>query len=77
MTNKFSKNIFCHELYTDVGNLELYFKIQFLRKLQYCGYFIEEIVDRDKIHAYFNFFQEYNHLFKEFTFDYESLSKFD
>merc|ERR1719422_2543640 len=50
--------------------------VSFKRKLQYRGYFIEEIVDRVKIHAYFNFLKEYNHLYKDFTFDHESLSNF-
>ena len=50
--------------------------VSFKRKLQYRGHFIEEVVDRDKIHAYFNFLKEYNHLYKDFTFDNESLSNF-
>ena len=51
--------------------------VSFKKKLQYSGHFIEEIVDRDKIHAYFNFFKEYNHLFKDYTFDFDSFSTYE
>ena len=43
--------------------------VAFRRKISYRGHYIEEYVDKNKIHAYFNFFKDYNHLFQDFTFD--------
>ena len=51
--------------------------VSFKRKLEYKGYYIEEYVDRDKLHAYFNFFQKYNHLFKDFKFNDTALDEFE
>ena len=43
--------------------------VSFKRSLQYKGHYIEEYVDKEKVLAYFNWFKENNHLFKDFTFD--------
>ena len=51
--------------------------VSFKRKLEYKGYYIEEYVDRDKLHAYFNFFKKYNHLFKDFEFNDAALDEFE
>ena len=51
--------------------------VSFKRKLEYKGYYIEEYVDRDKLHAYFNFFKKYNHLFKDFEFNDTALDEFE
>ena len=51
--------------------------VSFKRKLEYKGYYIEEYVDRDKLHAYFNFFKKYNHLFKDFELNDTALDEFE
>ena len=51
--------------------------VSFKRKLEYKGYYIEEYVDRQKLHAYFNFFKKYNHLFKDFNLDDNTLDEFE
>ena len=45
--------------------------------MEYKGYYIEEYVDRQKLHAYFNFFKKYNHLFKDFNLDDTTLDEFE
>ena len=50
------------------------------RKLEYKGNYIEEVIDKEKVKAYFEFFKEYNPLFKDVTLnenlidDYENIS---
>ena len=51
--------------------------VAFRRKISYRGHYIEEYVDKNKIHAYFNFFKDYNHLFQDFTFDDTILDNFE
>ena len=43
--------------------------VSFKRSLKYKGHFIEEYVDKEKLLAYFSWFKENNHLFKDFTFN--------
>ena len=43
--------------------------VSFKRRLQYKGYYIEEYVDKQKLLAYFDWFRENNHLFKDFHLD--------
>ena len=35
------------------------------RKLGYTGNYLEEVIDRKKVNAYFHFFKRYNPLFKD------------
>ena len=44
--------------------------------MKYKGHYIEEYVDKDKLIAYFDWFKENNHLFKDFTFDACLLDEF-
>ena len=37
------------------------------RKLEYKGNYIEEVIDKEKVKAYFQFFKQYNPLFKDIT----------
>ena len=50
--------------------------VAFKRNLKYSGHFIEETIDRSKVHVYFKFFQKYNHLYKEYSFSDETLQEF-
>ena len=51
--------------------------VSFRRKMSYQGHFIEEYVDKNKIHAYFNFLKDYNHLYQDFSFDDKILENFE
>ena len=43
------------------------------RKLSYKGTVMEEMVSKSKVEAYFNYFKENNHLFKDQTLDMERI----
>ena len=51
--------------------------VAFKRNLKYTGHFLEEMIDRSKVHVYFKFFQKYNHLYKDFSFSEETLDNFE
>ena len=51
--------------------------VSFRRKMSYQGHFIEEYVDKNKIHAYFNFLKDYNHLYQDFSFDDQILENLE
>ena len=50
--------------------------VAFKRKLQYRGHYIAEVVDREKLLAYFLWFRQNNPLFAEYNFDKKLLNKF-
>jgi hypothetical protein len=47
------------------------------RKLEYTGNYIEEIIDKDKVKTYFNFFKTYNPLFKEIILEEGLIEKYE
>jgi hypothetical protein len=51
--------------------------VSFKRKLCYTGSFIEEIIDRNKIQKYFNFFKMYKPLFKNIEFNQDLVNEFE
>ena len=51
--------------------------VAFRRKIEYKGHYVEEYVDKNKIHAYFNFLKQFNHLYKDFVFDDEVFNAFE
>ena len=51
--------------------------VSFKRKLCYTGSFIEEIIDRKKILAYFEFFKKHNHLFQNVVLNQNLIDKYE
>ena len=47
------------------------------KRMHYKGHYIQEYVDRDKLQLYFNFFKQYNHLYKDFEFTNAALDAFE
>ena len=54
-----------------------FFPVSFKRKLEYEGYYIMEIVDKEKVMTYFDFLKKYNHLFEDYKLDEKALDKFN
>ena len=51
--------------------------IAFKRKIEYHGHFMAEFIDRRKVQSYFKWFQQHNHLFKDFSLDEDLIEKFE
>ena len=51
--------------------------VAFKRKIEYHGHFMAEFIDRRKVQSYFKWFQQHNHLFKEFSLDEDLIDKFE
>ena len=47
------------------------------RKLEYTGNYLEEIIDRNKVNAYFNFFKRFNPLFNKEELKDEKINDFE
>ena len=49
----------------------------FKRKLSYDGSYIEEYIEKEKIHMYFTWFKANNHLYKDLNFNMDNVSQFE
>ena len=47
------------------------------RKLEYTGNYIEEIIDKNKVNAYFNFFKRYNPLFNNIELKESKIDQYE
>jgi hypothetical protein len=47
------------------------------RKLDYSGNYIEEIIDKNKVKAYYNFFKRYNPLFSKEELDENTIDSYE
>jgi hypothetical protein len=47
------------------------------RKLEYTGNYLEEVIDRKKVEAYFNFFKRFNPLFNGAQFQHDQIDKYE
>ena len=47
------------------------------RKLEYTGNYMEEVIDREKVESYFNFFKRFNPLFNDAKFQKDKIDKFE
>ena len=47
------------------------------RKLEYTGNYIEEVIDRNKVNAYFNFFKKYNPLFNSIDLEESKIDQYE
>jgi hypothetical protein len=65
-----------HSLHRILPATQNLIPVSFKRKLAYSGAYIEQLVNREKLMMYFNFFKEFNHLYKEVEFDEELLEEF-
>ena len=50
--------------------------VSFKRKLAYSGYYIEEIVEKDKVKLYLEWFKRHNHLYKDVEIDSNLMESF-
>ena len=46
------------------------------RKPKYPGAYIEEVIDKEKVLAYFQYFKENNHLYSDIDFNHETFEQF-
>ena len=51
--------------------------VAFKRKLEYSGYYLEQVINRDKVLIYFDFLKEQNPLYSHLTFDTDLLEDFE
>ena len=67
----------CHSLNKILPLPQEIIPVAFRKRMQYKGHYIQEYVDRNKIHAYFNFFKKYNHLYQDYEFIDDALNAFE